>query len=112
MSDIPSLTVKSKYYNVQHGQNVTLECSITAVPHVTNVYWQKQTDDSTINITSIDQRVYGVSHSVPSLTLINTHTADSGLYTCYADNLLGSGHSQNTNLSVFGSKYLKFLNED
>lgn len=104
MSDIPSVTVNSKYYNVQHGGNITIECNITAVPRVTNVYWQKQTDDSTTNITSIDQRVAGVSNTVPSLTLIKTQTADSGLYKCYAENLLGYGYSQNTNLSVFGSK--------
>lgn len=93
---------------MQNGQNVTLGCNITAVPNHTNVYWRKQTSEFITNITSSDQRIIDMTNAKPSLTILSTRTNDSGLYTCYADNLVGSGYSMYTNLTVFGSKSFSF----
>lgn len=68
------------------------------------MYWLKIFNDITKNVTFQSQRIHGGTVAVPSLTILNTETNDSGLYACYATNLVGTGQSQYTNLTVDGSK--------
>ncbi|CAC5364617.1 HMCN [Mytilus coruscus] len=100
---IPSVIVELKSNEVYPGQTVTIQCNITATPNIVNVYWQKTINDFTTNVTTNTQRVHGGTVDVPSLTLLSTRTNDSGLYTCNAKNLVGTGHSQYTNLTVVGA---------
>lgn len=105
--DIPSVEVGSTYRIAEYGNNVTLDCNFTSFPAHTSVYWQRVTTGITTNITSdycdiacID----GVTVLNPSLTIIMAKTADSGLYTCYITNKVGTGHSEAVNLTIIGGK--------
>jgi hypothetical protein len=51
----------------------------------------------------------GVSLGNPSLTIINANEADSAVYKCYGTNLVGTAESQQTQLSVIGSKYCVYM---
>lgn len=73
------------------------------------MYWLKTFNDITKNVTSQSQRIHGGTIAVPSLTILKTETNDSGLYACYATNLIGTGQSQYINLTVDGSKLFESI---
>lgn len=106
---IPSVKVVQKFYKIRHGNNVTIDCNITSTPNYINVYWLKTFNDLTTKVTSHTHRVHGGSVTVPSLTILNIDMNDSGLYTCYAQNLVGTGSSEHANLTVVGSKCFAFI---
>lgn len=87
-----------------YGHTITLECNVTSIPVNTNVYWQRTTDGTVTNITSFDLNVNGVTVMEPSLTILKATVTDSGMYTCNAENLIGTGQSDTTNLTVVGGE--------
>ncbi|XP_052081097.1 hemicentin-1-like [Mytilus californianus] len=100
---IPTVKIARKSYKIHRGQNVTIECNITSTPNHTDVYWLKTSNGLSSKVKTHTQRVHGGTVAVPSLTILNTGTNDSRLYTCYAQNIVGTGSSEYTNLTVVGS---------
>ncbi|CAC5368999.1 HMCN [Mytilus coruscus] len=98
----PNVTIDSTLYEVVYGQTITLECNVTSIPVNTNVYWQKIKDGTVTNITSFNLNVNGVTTMEPSLTILKATMTDSGMYACHAENLIGTGQSDFTNLTVVG----------
>lgn len=95
-------------HEVVYGQNITLECNVTSIPVNTNVYWQKIKDGTVTNITSFNHNVNGVTVIEPSLTILKAAMSDSGMYACHAENLIGTGQSNFTNLTVVGGKKMLY----
>ena len=108
VSGILQVTVPQSSYNTNYGQTVQLVCTVTGTPAATDVYWIKIRNgvSTTIRQSTMDTNKYsGVSLGNPSLTIINANEADSAVYKCYGTNLVGTAESQQTQLSVIGSKY-------
>ncbi|VDI13642.1 Hypothetical predicted protein, partial [Mytilus galloprovincialis] len=101
-SGIPNVTIDSTLHQVVYGQTITLECNVTSIPVNINVYWQRIKDDTVTNITSGNLNVNGITMKHPSLTILKATMTDSGMYACHAENLIGIGHSDFTNLTVVG----------
>lgn len=90
------------------GTTATLQCSVTASPLHTRVYWAKlNAQNQPVNIdmgTNNNNKYQGSTVSNPSLTILNTVAADSGRYVCYAVNIVGTGQSGTTTLDITGGK--------
>ena len=95
-------------YNVDYGKTVKLECTVTANPGHTSVYWQKIRNGvtSTIDASTVanDVRLSGSTDNTPSLTIANVNLNDIASYICFAQNSVGIGQSAQTNLVVSGGK--------
>lgn len=100
--DIPHVAVGPTIRTVEYGYNVTLDCNVTSFPLHVSIYWQRISNGTTTNITtassttSLDTMLYSV------LTILKADSADSGLYTCYAVNIVGTAKSDPVNLIVLG----------
>ena len=74
-----------------------------ANPAATTVYWVKQVGGQNTQISTSNNK-YSFSVNSPSLIISNLDQSDEANYICYAQNSVGSGNSQTTNLDVIGSK--------
>ncbi|XP_060078232.1 hemicentin-1-like, partial [Ylistrum balloti] len=100
---IPTLTVTQSSYSITTGNSVTLQCSVSANPSITSVYWQRTQNGVTAGITVDGVNFSGATTSNPSLTVITANTGDSGTYRCFAINSVGTGQSSEISLSVTGN---------
>ncbi|OWF54256.1 Hemicentin-1 [Mizuhopecten yessoensis] len=101
VQDVPTVTVSAGNLIVTAGDNVTLGCNVTGYPNVTEVYWQRMVnggEPETLAINGVDYT--GVTLDDPSLTIITVDIADGAVYTCRANNSLGTGRSAYVNLMV------------
>lgn len=48
--------------------------------------------------------IESVSLTTTSISITSAIPADSGMYTCYAVNIAGTGHSGSVNLTVYGGR--------
>ncbi|XP_076112262.1 hemicentin-1-like isoform X2 [Mytilus galloprovincialis] len=105
--NIPIVTVTQNQYNVDYGNTVTLGCTVTANPTHSVVYWQKIKGGvtSTIDASAISNnaRLSGSTVNSPSLVITNVNLDDIASYICFAQNSVGTGQSQQTNLAVSGA---------
>jgi len=102
---VPVVNVESTSYSTNVGNRVTLQCTVTANPPHTSVGWQRVlSNGNTQPIDMTNSRYSGVTLGSPSLIIDNTIKTDEGKYVCIAANLVGSGQSQQTYLTVVGSK--------
>ncbi|XP_071148708.1 hemicentin-1-like [Mytilus edulis] len=104
LGEIPTVTIKHAAYNTTYGFNVTLECMIVSSPNHTHVYWQHIYNETVLNITSDSPGVYGSKVTDPSLTILHVTAEDSGDYICFAVNIVGTGNSEPTSLTVLGEQ--------
>lgn len=85
-----------------------LECTVVSTPNQTDVYWQHISNSTIRNITSSSPNVlYGATITEPTLTIRRVTTEDSGQYICVAVNIVGTGKSQPTILTVLGGMIFK-----
>lgn len=90
-----------------YGRNVTMKCNIHSTPYHTSVYWVKTTNGQSFLINTGMPGIQGVVPDNPSLTIEYAVLSDSGMYTCFAKNIVGIGKSSiSLNLTVIGRKYL------
>lgn len=106
LSDEPVVTVPSVKLNVNFGDNITLPCEVNAVPSHTEVYWTHNKDGIVRYIYFHTSGIAGVEPSYPSLVIQTVTTTDSGFYTCFSKNIVGTGASQQLHLTVRGGKPL------
>lgn len=106
------ISIGSAYLKTVYGQKVTIECNVTADPPVTFVFWRRNTNNivSTLNEGTVGTN--GISITMPSLVITYPTTEDSGSYTCYASNRVGTQQSLPVILSVEGGIFfvLEILN--
>ncbi|CAC5425775.1 HMCN [Mytilus coruscus] len=99
---IPKVEITSVTQLVEYGQPFTLDCNIKSFPNHTYVYWQRLSNGTTSNITSDYPGLTGITTMFPSVTILKAVSTDSGLYTCYAENIVGTGYSDAVNVTVIG----------
>ena len=97
-------------YSVTTGQSVTLVRTVSSTLLVTSVHWQRNSGGTITTITSTTNtnKYSGSTTRTPSLTIFNAASSDAGVYTCFASNIVGTGQSTTTTLSVTGSKNFVF----
>lgn len=92
--------MRKPQYSGDSGNQTTLECEIQAEPRATSVYWKKLVASQMIKVDTSDSRFSGSSPSEPSLTITGLQSADTGVYQCFAENAVGTGSSEETDLRV------------
>ena len=101
----PVVNVASNAYSVNIGNSITLQCNVQANPFHTSVKWQRvDNNDNAVDIDMTNSRYNGSQVNSPSLVISQTITSDEGRYFCLATNAVGTGQSQQTYLTVVGSK--------
>ncbi|XP_033757414.1 neuronal growth regulator 1-like [Pecten maximus] len=75
-----NVTVSKKIYNIQAGDDVTLQCSINSDEGLDYVHWKK--DKNNIFDSGIYNKYSGSTLTDPSLTIHDTNESDSGVYQC------------------------------
>lgn len=105
--DAPQVNILSSAYSVNVGSSVTLQCTVSANPVHTTVYWKRITNgvSTDVNVFTNSNRYGGSTVNSPSLIISNAVTSDEGFYVCYATNSVGTGQSSQTYLDVAGSKF-------
>lgn len=107
-SDILTVTIQQTAYSVTRGGTITLGCTVSGSPAANNVYWQRTSNSvvTTINSNTNTNKYSGSTTNSPSLTIANAEENDEASYVCFATNVVGTGQSQPTFLTVTGSKYM------
>ena len=101
VSDVPSVVILKPSYVAEKGDTITIECNVESNLNVISVYWLH-------NISGVVKTIYGSettkysgsSPLVPSLTVSGVDFTDIGLYTCIAENSIGTGTSASVPLNV------------
>ncbi|XP_078326847.1 hemicentin-1-like isoform X24 [Crassostrea virginica] len=103
---IPVVTLPVISYQQTYGQNVTIQCSVTATPAITSVLWQRLVNGNYVDITTQSStKYYGGTLTNYALTITNLVFTDNGEYRCTATNQVGRGISANrASLQVLGTK--------
>ncbi|CAC5364614.1 HMCN [Mytilus coruscus] len=100
LAALPEVSVPLQPLIVGTGLEVTLKCSIQAVPQAIEVYWQRNTNDYHTLIKASSLSIGGSTVSDPSLTIQKTSASMSGEYACIARNSVGTARSLLTVLKV------------
>lgn len=102
---IPVVTILQPSYTTNYGDPVTLECTVTSNPLHTIVTWQKIVNGQPSSLNLGNSGKYsGSTVNTPSLTISSTNLGDPGVYRCLATNVVGTGQSQDTTLTVNGGQ--------
>lgn len=94
-------------YSVTPGNTVVLQCLVISTLTLKSVYWQRNIGGGIkrISFKTDNNKYSGSTITSPSLTIFNAAQNDVGIYTCFAINGVGTGHSTTTTLTVIGSKF-------
>ena len=101
MSDVPSVVILKPSYVAEKGDTITIECNVESNLNVISVYWLHNISGVVTTIYGSGTTKYsGSSPLVPSLTVSDVDFIDIGLYTCIAENSIGTGTSAPVLLNV------------
>ncbi|XP_063406022.1 hemicentin-1-like [Mytilus trossulus] len=98
----PHLNTSVNFLIVQFGEKATLMCYVYSNLPINIVYWEKDINGIITKINTGDIGTDGISLNNPSLTVLYSTSVDSGLYTCFAGNVVGKGNSLPINFTVIG----------
>lgn len=76
-----------------------MSCFVMSIPPHTNVYWVKNSSGSNVVLNHGTTGTIGMTVHNPSLTLKPAFPIDSGLYSCFALNVIGTGASRTVSLT-------------
>lgn len=105
-ADVPMVFVGVRNYSIGYGEEITLLCNISSDPPANNVYWEKVVHGTKHILNNWTVGIQGVSVDTPSLTIMESTTADIGTYRCVAINDIGTGFSEFIKLDVIGGSSL------
>ena len=85
----PTITTDSESHEVVIGNSVTLSCSVSGF-HLPNIVWSQEGQNiSSSSRLTVTQSVVNESFLTSHLEISSTEQADTGNYTCSADNSAG-----------------------
>lgn len=102
--DVPIVSLDAFEFKVPYGSLVSLNCTVTALPNHTRIYWKKHKNDIITTITQETEGISGSSIDSPTLIIKFVTLTDTGSYMCFAENSVGIGSSRSTLLTVTGGK--------
>lgn len=102
--NVPQVHIFEERYSVNYGNDISLYCTVNAVPNYTRVKWTKTKGGSVTDINSAipPGKYSGASVISPSLVINNVNLDDEASYICTATNQIGTGTSSSTVLDVVG----------
>ncbi|OWF35465.1 Hemicentin-1 [Mizuhopecten yessoensis] len=100
---IPTVVIGAATYTAVTGTQVTLGCTVTASPTASLIRWSKTTTSGSTVITVDGTKYQDAVSANPSLVINMVSQSDEGTYVCRATNVVGTGTSGQTVLSVTGS---------
>lgn len=83
-----------------------IRCRIESESLVTDVYWERFSNNSIKQIKHRDNGYQGSTTTSPSLTINCVTASDAGTYICHAINEFGKGTSNHAKLELNGGRYL------
>ncbi|XP_076090182.1 peroxidasin homolog isoform X1 [Mytilus galloprovincialis] len=97
----PSISVQTTY-NANIGDSETFQCTISSPAHViTAISWTKGSVTLTADTKyTITNNGLNQNNGVPTITINNIQSSDSGLYNCYSENQDGQTKSSDITLHV------------
>ncbi|XP_033753215.1 basement membrane-specific heparan sulfate proteoglycan core protein-like [Pecten maximus] len=101
--NVPTVQIQQSFYTATTGTSITLVCTVSGSPTHTNVFWQRNVGSGSQSLTIDSVNFSGSQVNNPSLTVINVDPSDSGTYTCFATNAVGTGQSSATTVTISGS---------
>ncbi|XP_052081164.1 cell adhesion molecule DSCAM-like [Mytilus californianus] len=107
----PVVTINSNYYVVDYGSSMTTDCSFQTSEWnpVREIYWHFNNSGVITRIVKGTERISGSSIETPSLTIFNATSSESGTYTCYVRNDIGTGHSIPIYVKITGDVPIVFV---
>ena len=111
ISGLPVVTVQSNSYSVLLGQTASLVCTISANPSATSVLWYKVINGVQSSLSTTAGKYNTPTVNSPNLIINTAAQSDDGYYVCTATNIVGTGSSSQTYLTVTGSKCILVLCE-
>ncbi|XP_065932028.1 platelet binding protein GspB isoform X4 [Magallana gigas] len=104
VGSLPSVSIPLNAYSVNFGNSIKIPCTISANPSVTNVFWERISQNGVpSSISLVPSKYSGGNVITPDLTIANTDTTDQGFYRCLATNSVGTSTSDSTFLTVVGT---------
>ncbi|XP_021350225.1 roundabout homolog 2-like [Mizuhopecten yessoensis] len=101
--DLPTVKISERNYTAVLGEQVKLECTISATPWITTVSWQRISPEEQPVALDIDEIKYtGSKPNDPHLSINDIKKNDEGNYVCTVSNLCGKRQSAPTKLKVKG----------
>lgn len=101
---VPNVSIHESNYIVDYGKQVTINCTVTGYPPATNVYWERTSYGFTTRLNPGLGGTSGMTVEEPSLTISFASMTDSGIYSCFATNSVGTGYSRTANITINGGK--------
>lgn len=89
---------------MKFGESLTIKSFVQTNDEfpVRSVHWQYVNNDVQTTIEAGSHGIAGSQIETPSLTIATVTTSESGLYTCFATNDIGTGISKPINVTVVG----------
>ncbi|XP_021366714.1 uncharacterized protein LOC110459019 isoform X2 [Mizuhopecten yessoensis] len=101
--DLPTVRIHEKNYTAIIGEQLKLECSVSAHPLITTVSWQRILPEGQTVTLDMDELKYtGSKPNDPHLVIDDIRKDDEGTYVCTVSNLNGERQSAPTKLKVKG----------
>ncbi|CAC5377805.1 unnamed protein product [Mytilus coruscus] len=99
----PEISIQFNSYSVLLGQTVTLVCTISANPSAISVRWYKVINGVQTSLSTTAGKYNMPTVSSPNLIINSAAQSDTGYYVCTATNIVGTGASSQTYLTVTGN---------
>ena len=104
-TDKPNVTVSPTSYTEPAGTSfVTINCAVSSDLTNFTVAWQQIVNGQSTTIDVTNNRYTGGTPQVPSLTIFNLVSSDTGHYVCSAANAAGNTVGTQAYLNVTGSE--------
>ena len=99
--DLPSISLPTTY-NANIGGSISFQCTISSPQHViTAISWTKGSVTLSAGAKyTIANNGLSQNNGVPTITINNIQTSDSGIYNCYGENQDGQTKSLDITLHI------------
>lgn len=100
----PIVGIESDRYKVTFGDSLTIKSYVQTNDEfpVRSIHWQYVNNGVLTTIEAGTLGIAGSKKETPSLTIATVTTSESGLYTCFATNEIGTGISKPIHVTVIG----------
>lgn len=92
-----------------YGEQLIIRCNISSNPYHKRVYWAQVVNGTKTIINHGTIRTHGITPENPSLIFQYSTYEDTGYYTCFAVNDIGTGQSESVHIKIYGGRYYTYI---